>query len=141
MMEKKTKYIWYIIAICCLILFSLILIASLIDIGERLRQIHISVEIVFYVLCAILIFFGISLGLVSCSNSASIKGWPNDCPENLKDLKAAIFDKKMAQSIAETSQVQTVKENTVHAGVHQNLDNNDTVSSRADSFRAFILRK
>ncbi len=59
MMEKKTKYIWYIIAICCLILFSLILIASLIDIGERLRQIHISVEIVFYVLCAILIFFGI----------------------------------------------------------------------------------
>lgn len=64
--------------------------------------------------------------------------------EGLKmaEVKAAIFDKKMAQSISnETSQVQTVKENTVHAGVHQNLDNNDTVSSRADSFRAFILRK
>ena len=64
--------------------------------------------------------------------------------EGLKmaEVKAAIFDKKMAQSMSnETSQVQTVKENTVHAGVHQNLDNNDTVSSRADSFRAFILRK
>ena len=64
--------------------------------------------------------------------------------EGLKmaEVKAAIFDKKMAQSISnETSQVQTVKENTVHAGVHQNLDNNDTVGSRADSFRAFILRK
>lgn len=63
--------------------------------------------------------------------------------EGLKmaEVKAAIFDKKMAQSIAETSQVQTVKENTVHAGVHQNLDNNDTVANRADSFRAFILRK
>ena len=60
----------------------------------------------------------------------------------MAEVKAAIFDKKMAQSISnETSQVQTVKENTVHAGVHQNLDNNDTVANRADSFRAFILRK
>lgn len=58
-MEKKTKYIWYLIAICCLILFALILISSLIDIGEKLRQIHWSVEVVFYCICALLIFFGI----------------------------------------------------------------------------------
>lgn len=49
-----------------------------------------------------LIFLGISLGLVSCSNSASIKGWPNDCPENLKDLKAAIFDNDLSKSLEDS---------------------------------------
>ena len=56
---KKTKYIWYIIAICSLILFSLILISSIINIGERLRRIHLAVEILFYLLVVILVFFGI----------------------------------------------------------------------------------
>ncbi len=58
-MEKKTRYIWYVIAIACLILFSLILIASIITVGERLRQISWIVEMIFYILVVIVVFFGI----------------------------------------------------------------------------------
>lgn len=58
-MNKKTKYIWYVIAICCLILFALMLISSVIEIGERLGHIHLAVEILFYVLVVVLVFFGI----------------------------------------------------------------------------------
>ncbi len=57
-MNKKTiKRVWYLIAISCLIVFSLILISSMLSIGERLRKIHLSVEIIFYVLVFILVFF------------------------------------------------------------------------------------
>ncbi len=58
-MNKKAKKLWYVIAICVLILFSLILIACVIDLGEKLRKINQWVEYVFYVLVVILVFFGI----------------------------------------------------------------------------------
>lgn len=58
-MNKKTKYIWYTLAICCLLLFALILLSSIIALGERLGRIHLAVEIIFYVLIAVLVFFGI----------------------------------------------------------------------------------
>ena len=58
-MEKKTKYIWYVVAICCLILFGLIVLSSVLSVGERLRNIHWTVEMVFYILVVVLLFFGI----------------------------------------------------------------------------------
>ncbi len=58
-MNKKTKYIWYTLAICCLLLFALILLSSIIALGERLGRIHLAVEIIFYILIAVLVFFGI----------------------------------------------------------------------------------
>lgn len=57
-MEKKTiKRVWYLIGISCLLVFALILISSMLSIGERLRKIHVSVEIIFYILVAIVVFF------------------------------------------------------------------------------------
>lgn len=58
-MNKGAKKLWYLIAICCLILFTIILVACVIDIGEKLRNIDKYVEYVFYVLVVILVFFGI----------------------------------------------------------------------------------
>lgn len=58
-MSKISKFFWYMIAICALVLFLLILVSSCIQIGERLRQIHFGVEIAFYVVVFILFFFGI----------------------------------------------------------------------------------
>ena len=53
--KDRTRVLWYIIAIGCLILFSLILLSSLLDIGERLRAVSAYLEISFYILIVILI--------------------------------------------------------------------------------------
>ena len=56
-MKKKTNIIWYLVAIGFIALFLLVLLSSIISIGERLRGLHLYVEIGFYVLCAFLLYF------------------------------------------------------------------------------------
>lgn len=56
MKKSKTKIFWISIAIGCLIVFTLMLLSSVINIGERLRRIHVSVEIAFYVLVFLIVF-------------------------------------------------------------------------------------
>ena len=58
-MNKKAKKLWYLVAIAVLILFSLILIACVIDLGEKLRNIGTWLEWTFYVLVVALVFLGI----------------------------------------------------------------------------------
>lgn len=71
---KKTKYIWYVIGISILIVFSLILLSSVLDVGQRLRSISIYLEVLFYVLIVIIIFFGIvnPIRIIVSSPSLSI---------------------------------------------------------------------
>ena len=57
MSEKRKRILWYLIAIAVLILFLLVLASSVIEIGERLRNVHIAVEIAFYVLFAFVVIF------------------------------------------------------------------------------------
>lgn len=56
MKKSKTKIFWISIAIGCLIVFTLMLLSSFINIGERLRKLHVSVEIAFYVLVFLIVF-------------------------------------------------------------------------------------
>lgn len=56
MKKSKTKIFWISIAIGGLIVFTLMLLSSVINIGERLRKIHVSVEIAFYVLVFLIVF-------------------------------------------------------------------------------------
>lgn len=56
MKKSKTKIFWISIAIGCLIVFTLMLLSSVINIGERLKKIHVSVEIAFYVLVFLIVF-------------------------------------------------------------------------------------
>lgn len=56
MKKSKIKIFWISIAIGCLIVFTLMLLSSVINIGERLRKIHVSVEIAFYVLVFLIVF-------------------------------------------------------------------------------------
>ena len=57
-MKKKdtTKLFWYAIAIGFILLFILILLSSVLDVGERLRSIHPYVEYGFYGLASILVY-------------------------------------------------------------------------------------
>lgn len=58
-MKKKdsTKIFWYLIAIGVVLLFILILLSSILDVGERLRRIHAYVEYGFYGVSFILVYF------------------------------------------------------------------------------------
>jgi hypothetical protein len=58
-MKKKdtTKVFWYAIAIGFILLFILILLSSVLDVGERLRQIHAYVEYAFYGVSFLLVYF------------------------------------------------------------------------------------
>ena len=72
-MKNKRNIFWYLIAAGFVVLFSLVLISSIIDIGERLRF-NIYLEITFYVLCGILIFALIinPIRIIVCSPSLSV---------------------------------------------------------------------
>ncbi|HOI85803.1 MAG TPA: DUF697 domain-containing protein [Acholeplasmataceae bacterium] len=58
-MKKKdsTKVFWYAIAIGFILLFILILLSSVLDVGDRLRQIHPYVEYGFYGIAFLLVYF------------------------------------------------------------------------------------
>ena len=70
--KNKTKFLWYMLAVGVLLIFSLILLSSLIDIGERLRNISMYVEIGFYVLVAFVIIFAIIRPIVIIVKSPSL---------------------------------------------------------------------
>lgn len=56
MEEKKRKVGWYFIAIGIIVLFLLMLISSILNVGDRLASIHPHVPYLFYLICAILIW-------------------------------------------------------------------------------------
>lgn len=56
-MDKKNKLLWYIVGIGVLVLFFLILVSSILALGERLALLHIYVSYAFYALCVLLIYF------------------------------------------------------------------------------------
>lgn len=56
---EKLKKLWKIVAIVTVILFTIILVSSSLSIGERLRKISFYLEIAFYVIVVILVYFGI----------------------------------------------------------------------------------
>lgn len=55
--KESTKLFWYAISIGFIILFMLILLSSVLDVGDRLRTIHPYVEYGFYGLALLLIYF------------------------------------------------------------------------------------
>lgn len=55
--QKRRNTFWILIGIGALILILLIILSSVLDIGERLRTIHKYVEIAFYVISILLVYF------------------------------------------------------------------------------------
>ena len=58
-MKKKdsTKIFWYLIAIGFILLFMLMLLSSILDVGDRLRALSPYLEYVFYGVAALLVYF------------------------------------------------------------------------------------
>ncbi len=56
-MDKKNKVLWYVVGVGVLLLFFLILVSSILSLGERLALIHDYVSYAFYALCILLVYF------------------------------------------------------------------------------------
>ena len=70
--KDRAKYLWYTIAIGVLIIFALIMLSSILNIGERLRNISIYLEIGFYVLVVLVILLAIVRPIVIIVKSPSL---------------------------------------------------------------------
>jgi hypothetical protein len=55
--NDSTKIFWYLIAIGFILLFILMLMSSILDVGDRLRTIHPFIEYGFYGIAALLVYF------------------------------------------------------------------------------------
>lgn len=74
-MNKKSRFLWYLVGIGSLVLFLLILLSSVLNVGDKLSKISIYLEIAFYVLVGIIIYFLIinPLKIILLSPSFSVK--------------------------------------------------------------------
>lgn len=70
--KDKTKYLWYTIAIGILIIFLLIMLSSILNIGEKLRNISLYLEIGFYVLVILIILLAIVRPILIIVKSPSL---------------------------------------------------------------------
>ena len=101
--KDRTKYLYYVIAIGCLIIFALMLLSSLIDIGEKIRQIAgvgIYLEITFYVLVALVVWLAIiqPIKIIVTSPSLSIVTTMDQY-----DSRAVAIYKKVAKNIVKNN--------------------------------------
>lgn len=101
-MKKKTNIIWYLIAIGFITLFLLVLLSSIISIGERLRGLHLYVEIGFYILCVFLLYFLI-----------------------INPVRIILFSPSL--SIVTTLDKDSLKSHRVYKEVSKNVLNNDLI--------------
>ena len=112
---KKTKFknLYKVIALACIILFLLILLSSLIDIGTKLREATIFgeygiyVEILFYVLVCLLIVLCIirPISIIFKSPSLSIV-----TADQILDRKAIQIYKKVAKNIIANNKLSNEEE-------------------------------
>lgn len=106
-MKNKSRFLWYTVGIAVLILFSLILISSVLSVGEKLSRINFWVEIGFYVLVVFLVIFGIfnPIRIILCSPSFSIV---TTLEENDPRVKRVF--KKVAQNIVKNNELPVEEE-------------------------------
>lgn len=70
--KDRTKILYYIIAIGCLFLFLMLLLSSLLDIGERLRNISVYLEYTFYAVFVVVLYFLIIRPIIIIVKSPSL---------------------------------------------------------------------
>ena len=106
--SKSTKF-WIAIAFGVILLFLLILVSSIIDIGERLRNIHAYVEYGFYVIAFLLTYLLVinPVRIILVSPAFSIETVMDDKPSHRRYMTY----KKVAKNLMERHEIsQTEKD-------------------------------
>ncbi len=70
--DSKSKYLFYVLAIASLIIFALLVVSAVINIGQKLRDINEWVEYGFYILMGLIVIFGIIRPIVVIVKSPSL---------------------------------------------------------------------
>lgn len=98
--NNKGKILFYIIAVGCLIIFLLMMLSSILDIGDRLRKVSIYLEIAFYVVFALVFLLLIVYPIVTIVASPSLCIATSLEPT---DARAIAIYKKVAKNIVKNN--------------------------------------
>lgn len=98
--KDRSKFLYYVIAIGVLILFLILLISSLLDIGERLRRISVYLEYGFYALVVLLTYLVIIQPIIIIIKSPSLS-IATSLDQN--NPKAVAIYKKVAKNIVHSN--------------------------------------
>ena len=100
MKKSKNRFIFYVIAIGCLLLFLLMVLSALLNIGEKLRVIHPWLEYGFYILFALIFYLAILQPIIYIVRSPSLSIATSLEPTDSKRI--AIY-KKVAKNIVKSN--------------------------------------
>ena len=100
--KSRSKYLFYVIAIGVLIVFLLMVLSSILDIGERLRRVSVYLEYGFYILFVLLFYFVILQPIIIIVKSPSLS-IATSLDQN--DPKAIAIYKKVAKNIVKSNQL------------------------------------
>lgn len=100
--DNKAKILFYIVGIGCLIVFLLMMLSSILDIGDRLRKISVYLEIGFYVVFALIFLLLIVYPIVTIVASPSLSIATSLDPT---DAKAIAIYKKVAKNIVKNNDI------------------------------------
>ncbi|MDE5545969.1 MAG: hypothetical protein K2I88_00740, partial [Anaeroplasmataceae bacterium] len=100
--KDRSKFIYYVIAVGVLLLFLIILISSLLDIGEKLRNISVYLEYGFYGLVVLLFYFIILQPIIIILKSPSLS-IATSLDQN--NPKAVAIYKKVAKNIVKSNEL------------------------------------
>lgn len=110
-MNKKRKYFWILIGIGVSIVFLLMVLSSILDVGIKLREISIYLEYGFYVLAALLIYFLIlnPVRIIIFSPSFSIDTVLDKPSRKNKKLRKRMAKTMMKNSALDQVDVEKIK--------------------------------
>lgn len=100
--RDRSKYIYYVIAIGVLLLFLIMLISSLLDIGEKLRRINAYFEYGFYILVVLLFYLVIVQPIIIILRSPSLSIATS---LDQTDPRAIAIYKKVAKNIVKSNEL------------------------------------
>ncbi|PKK87623.1 MAG: hypothetical protein CVV63_00410 [Tenericutes bacterium HGW-Tenericutes-8] len=113
--NKSTKF-WIAIAFGVIILFLLMLISSIIDIGERLRNIHAYVEYAFYLIAFLLTYLLIinPVRIVLVSPAFSIETVMDDKPSHRRYMTY----KKVSKNLMDRNEISQTEKDKLRDNMH-----------------------
>src|SRR5690606_33374320 len=106
------KLLWYLIALGVIILFLLMLLSSILGVGERLRNISPYVEYGFYVLTGLLIYFLLlrPIHIILFSPSFSIETTLDKDTRKNRKVYRKVADRMLEQKFLNDELKQELKE-------------------------------
>ncbi len=126
MKRNSTKLFWYLTALGFIILFILILLSSVLDVGERLRNVSIYIEYGFYALTFLLVYILIyrPIHIIVFSPSFSIE---TTLDEHAKKRNYAVY-KRVAKRLLSQGDLPEIEKDKLKIALNNKETLNDALN-------------